>query len=128
MEAMIIAAAAAFLWLAAAAGRWRCFQKMGCRGWEAVVPVYSTYLLFHELYGNGRRALSLLIPFYNILVFFRHSVFLARAFNRGAWFGAGLALLPFLFFPALGFGKAVYLDGSLEAAGALPERPLKTVR
>ena len=27
--------------------------------------------------------------------------------------GLGLTLLPFLFFPILGFGGAVYLDGSL---------------
>ena len=38
---------------------------------------------------------------------------LAFAFNRSARFGLGLALLPFFFFPLLGFGGAVYLDGSL---------------
>ena len=47
MAGMLTAAAA--LWLAGTAGRWRCFQKMGCRGWEAVLPVYRTWLLFHEL-------------------------------------------------------------------------------
>lgn len=110
-----VAAAAALLWLAETAGRWRCFKKMGCRGWEAVIPVYTTWLLFHELYGDGWRMLSLLLPFYNFYLLLRHRVFLARAFNRGAWFGLGLALAPFLFFPLLGFGGAVYLDGSLAA-------------
>lgn len=38
-----------------------------------------------------------------------------RSGRRGAWFGLGLALAPFLFFPLLGFGGAVYLDGSLAA-------------
>ena len=38
---------------------------------------------------------------------------LAFAFNRSARFGLGLALLPSFFFPLLGFGGAVYLDGSL---------------
>ena len=52
-------AAAALLWLAGTAGRWRCLRKMGCRGWEAAVPVYRTWLLFHELYGSGRRILRL---------------------------------------------------------------------
>lgn len=111
MAGMIAAAAA--LWLADTAGRWRCFQKMGCRGWEAAVPVYRTWLLFHELYGDGRRMLRLLLPFYNVYLFFRYNSDLALAFNRGARFGLGLALLPFLFFPILGFGSAVYLDGSL---------------
>lgn len=107
-----IIAAALLLWLAGTAGRWRCFQKMGCRGWEAAVPVYRTWLLFHELYGSGRRMLRLLLPFYNVYIYLRYGADLALAFNRGAWFGLGLALLPCLFFPILGFGGAVYLDGS----------------
>ena len=111
MAGMLTAAAA--LWLAGTAGRWRCFQKMGCRGWEAVVPVYRTWLLFHELYGSGRRMLRLLLPVYNVYILFRCGADLALAFNRSAWFGLGLTLLPFLFFPILGFGGAVYLDGSL---------------
>lgn len=106
-------AAAALLWLAGTAGRWRCFQKMGCRGWEAAVPVYRTWLLFHELYGSGRGALRLLLPFYNVYLLLRLGADLAFAFNRSARFGLGLALLPALFFPILGFGGAVYLDGSL---------------
>ena len=108
-------AAVLLLWLSASAGRWRCFEKMGCRGWEALIPVYSTWLLFHELYGDGWRMLGLLLPFYNFYFLLWHSIRLAHAFNRGAWFGVGLALLPSLFFPVLGFGGAVYLDGSLEA-------------
>ena len=106
-------AAAALLWLAGTAGRWRCLRKMGCRGWEAAVPVYRTWLLFHELYGSGRRMLWLLLPFYNVYILFRYSADLALAFNRSARFVLGLALLPFLFFPILGFGGAAYLDGSL---------------
>lgn len=118
-------AAVLLLWLAAAAGRWRCFEKMGCRGWEAVIPFYSTWLLFHELYGKGRRMLYLFLPFYNLYFLFRHSVRLAFAFNRSARFGAGLALLPWVFFPVLGFGKAVYLDGSAEKES---RKQLETVR
>ena len=109
----VILAAAALLRLAWTAGQWRCFQKMGCQGWEAAIPVYRTWLLFHELYGSGRKALWLLLPVYNVCVLLRLGVDLALAFNRSARFGLGLALLPSLFFPILGFGKAVYLDGSL---------------
>nr|WP_325211627.1 DUF5684 domain-containing protein [uncultured Oscillibacter sp.] len=111
MNAVI--AAAALLQAIETAGRWRCFQKMGCSGWEALLPVCRTCLLFHELYGSGRRALLLLLPVYNVYVLLRLGIDLAFAFNRSAWFGAGLALLPFLFFPLLGFGRSVYLDGSL---------------
>lgn len=106
-------AAAALLWLAGTAGLWRCFQKMGCQGWEAAIPVYRTWLLFHELYGDGWRMLRLLLPFYNVYILLRTGIDLAFAFNRGVRFGLGLALLPFLFLPLLGFGGAIYLDGSL---------------
>lgn len=109
----VILAAAALFRLAWTAGQWRCFQKMGCRGWEAAIPAYRTWLLFHELYGGGWKALRLLLPFYNVCVLLRLGVDLAFAFNQSARFGLGLALLPPLFFPILGFGKAVYLDGSL---------------
>lgn len=112
----VIFAAAALLRLAWTAGRWRCFQKMGCRGWEAVIPVYRTWLLFHELYGSGRKALWLLLPVYNLYILLRLGRDLAFAFNRSVRFGLGLTLLPFLFFPILGFGGSVYLDGSLCAA------------
>lgn len=111
-------AAALLLLLCWTAGWWRCFEKMGCQGWEAAIPVYRVWLLFHELYGSGRKALRLLLPFYNVYVLLRLGVDLAFAFNRSARFGLGLALLPCFFFPILGFGGSVYLDGSL--CGAKP--------
>lgn len=112
----VILAAATLLRLAWTAGQWRCFQKMGCQGWEAAIPLYRTWLLFHELYGSGWRALRLLLPVYNLYILLRLGHDLAFAFNRSARFGLGLALLPFFFFPILGFGDSVYLDGSLCAA------------
>jgi len=95
-----------------AAGQWRYFQKMGRQGWEGIVPFYSTYVLFEEIYGNGWRILLLLIPIYNIYVAFKLSIDLAHAFNQSTGFGIGLTLLPVVFSPLLGFGGAVYGDGS----------------
>ena len=48
------------------AASWRIFQKMGRKGWEGIIPLYNTYVLFEELYGNGWRMLLMLIPIYNI--------------------------------------------------------------
>ena len=81
--------------MASCSGWPKAAQKMGCQGWEAVVPVYRTWLLFHELYGSGRRMLRLLLPVYNVYILFRCGADLALAFNRSAWFGLGLTLLPF---------------------------------
>ena len=47
-------------------GSWMVYKKMGRQGWEGIVPIYNTYVLCQELYGNGWKFLLLLIPFYNI--------------------------------------------------------------
>ena len=36
------------------------------------------------------------------------SVDIAKSFGKGTGFGIGLALLPFIFYPILGFGDAQY--------------------
>lgn len=34
-------------------GSWMVYKKMGRQGWEGIVPIYNTYVLCQELYGNG---------------------------------------------------------------------------
>ena len=31
---------------------WMIYKKMGREGWEGIIPIYSTYVLCQELYGN----------------------------------------------------------------------------
>lgn len=93
-------------------GQWKYFQKMGRQGWEGIVPLYNTYVLFQELYGNGWRMLFLLIPLYNIYIAFKLFIDLAHAFDLGTGFGIGLTLLNPIFTCILGFGGATY-NGSL---------------
>lgn len=38
---------------------WMIFKKMGRQGWEGIVPIYNTYVLCQELYGNGWKFLLL---------------------------------------------------------------------
>ena len=102
------------------AGTWRYFQKMGRQGWEGIIPFYNSYVLFEELYGNGWRFLLFLIPLYNIYLAFRVGIDLARAFHQSTGFGVGLTLLPIVFVPMLGFGSAVYGDGSQAAPSEDP--------
>ena len=93
-------------------GSWMVYNKMGRQGWEGIVPIYNTYVLCQELYGNGWKFLLLLIPFYNIYFGIKMMIDLAKAFNLGAGFGIGLLLLPFVFWLILAFGGAQYKDGS----------------
>ena len=66
---------------------WMMYRKMGREGWEAIIPLYSSYVLFEELYGNGWKFLLLFIPIYNIYLTFKLYIDLAKAFNKPAGFG-----------------------------------------
>ena len=94
------------------AAMWKIYMKMGRQGWEGIVPFYNMYVLFEELYGNGWKMLLLLIPFYNIYVAIKLYIDLAHAFNKSTGFGIGLIFLSIIFMCILGFGSAVYGDGS----------------
>lgn len=83
---------------------WMIFKKMGRQGWEGIVPIYNTYVLCQELYGNGWKFLLLLIPIYNIYFVIKMNIDWAKAFNQGVGFGIGLLLLPFIFQLILAFG------------------------
>lgn len=96
---------------------WRVYQKMGREGWEGIIPFYSLYVLFEELYGNGWKFLLLFIPFYNIYVIFKYNIDLADGFHKSAGFGVGLTLLAPIFWCILAFSDAYYLDGSQEVQG-----------
>ena len=93
---------------------WKLFKKMGREGWEGIVPLYSAYVLFDILYGNGWRCLFLLIPFYNIYIACKLAIDLAHAFNKETAFGIGLIFLAPVFMAILAFdNNSVFRDGSL---------------
>lgn len=94
------------------AANWRVFKKMGYRGWESLVPIYSRYLQFEALYGNGAKMFLMLIPFYGVYVMVKSDIDLAHAFNRSTGFGWGLFLLSDIFICILGFGYAEYANDS----------------
>lgn len=87
---------------------WKIFVKIGRRGWEGLIPIYSAYVLFEELQGKGWKVFLLLIPFYNIYLAFKLYFDLARRFNRGVGFGVGLVLLYPIFGAILAFGRDPY--------------------
>ena len=93
---------------------WKIFKKMGYQGWESLIPFYSTYLLFKELYGNGFSFLKIFIPIYNIYVAIKYQSDFAHSFNKGTGFVWGLVLLNSTFIPILELGDLIYLDGSKE--------------
>lgn len=88
------------------AGLWACFSKAGEPGWAAIVPIYNVVVML-KIAGRPLWWLVLMfIPFVNFIVSIVVAVDFGRAFGKGTGFGVGLAFLPFIFYPLLGFGDA----------------------
>jgi hypothetical protein len=105
MAAMIVWVAFAVLMIAS---MWKIFTKAGKPGWAAIVPFYNVIVLL-EIAGKPLWwFILLIIPFVNIVVFIMVLVSIARNFGKGVGFAIGMLLLPFIFYPMLGFGDSRY--------------------
>ena len=90
------------------AGMWKMFQKAGKPGWAAIVPIYN-FIVLLEIVGKPLWWIILLfIPFVNFVIIIILYIELAKSFGKGVGYAFGLLLLPFVFFPMLGFGDARY--------------------
>ena len=88
--------------------QWKIFVKAGKPGWAAIIPIYSSWVLYEIICGRGTAMFRLLIPVYNIYWSIKTSLNLAYAYGQGTGFGVGLILLAPIFECILGFGKAQY--------------------
>lgn len=92
--------------------QWKVFEKANKPGWAAIIPIYSNWVLFEAVGMKGWYALLALIPVvggiialvFNIMAMVK----LATCFGKDGGFAVGLILLPVVFLPILGFGKAVF--------------------
>jgi hypothetical protein len=65
----------------------------------------------------------MLIPLVNFIIAIILLIDLAKSFGKGVGFGIGLLLLPFIFFPILGFGSAQYQGPTAGSPGMTVSRP-----
>jgi hypothetical protein len=115
--------------IAIVAGCWKVFTKAGRPGWAAIVPFYNFYVLLEIAGRPGWWLVFYVLAFF---VFFIPPVSglillvvgiivgidVARKFGKGTGFGIGLGILPYIFYPILGWGGAQYQDaGASGAAG-----------
>jgi|ERR1700692_872256 Family of unknown function (DUF5684) len=98
------------------AAMWKVFSKAGQPGWACIIPIYNLYVLCKIAGRPGWWVLLMLIPFVNFIILIIVAIDIAKAFGKGVGFGIGLILLPFIFYPILGFGSAQYQGGA--AGGA----------
>lgn len=89
-------------------GMWKVFEKAGQPGWGALIPIYNLLLLMKIIGQEDSRVIFYFIPIYNIIIGIEDFGVLAKSFGKESGFGIGLLLLPFVFWPMLGFGTAQY--------------------
>jgi hypothetical protein len=90
------------------AGMWKTFEKAGKPGWGCIIPIYNVILML-EIAGRPLWwFILLLIPIVDFVIGILVVLDIARNFGKSVGFGIGLAFLPFIFYPILGFGDARY--------------------
>ncbi len=98
---------------------WKVFAKAGEPGWAAIVPIYNLVVLLKIAGKPIWWIILLIIPIVGFIMSIVIAVGLAERFGKGTGFGIGLALLPFIFYPILGFG-----DAEDEGGAAVPPMPV----
>ena len=83
--------------IASVVAYWFLFVKANEDGWKAIVPLYNLYTAFDIVYGNGLKALLLLIPVFNIVVYIMFYFRLAQVFGKSTVF----SILTVLFSPIM---------------------------
>ena len=92
---------------------WKIFKKSGYEGWETLIPGHNEFVLFKMVGINPAWVLLEIFFTPSAIVFlFWKNIELAHSFRRSTAFGIGLALLPVIFYPILGFGKDQYVGPS----------------
>ncbi len=106
-------------------GLWKIYTKMGLPGWECLIPFYGEYQLGSKVLNTDKGGwiflgLDIAVPVLNWIVpkaaspvalgiNIYKSIMIARCFGKSMGFAIGLAWLPFIFYPILGFGNSTYL-------------------
>ena len=89
---------------------WKVYVKAGKPGWAVIIPFYNAYVFLKIAGKPGWWLIWFFIPLLNLIFGIIATVAFAQKFGKGAGFVVGLILLPFIFFPILGFGDAKYID------------------
>lgn len=90
------------------AGMWKIFEKAGKPGWASLIPFYNMFVLNEVARKDIIWFVLTLVPCVNIVALIVICMDVAKQFGKDPIYGVGMALLPFIFFPLLGFSDARY--------------------
>lgn len=100
------------------AAQWKIYTKAGKPGWACIIPIYNIIVLLEIVGKPWWWLLLMLIPVVNFVFLIWMYNLLSKSFGKTEGFTVGMILLPFIFFPILGFGDAVY-----QGPAGLPQQP-----
>jgi len=103
-----IVAGAALLVVLLIVSLWKVFEKAGQAGWKSLIPIYNYVVFLNIIVRPVWWVILLFVPIVSFIIIIVMHVDLAKRFGKGALYGLGLCLLPFIFFPLLAFGDATY--------------------
>lgn len=114
-------------------GKWQVYKKMGIPAWKCLIPYYNNYveystvwvkeffflwlvLTIAELFLPGMyediglllRLIVIAVSISRMAVTFIFCKKMAKAFNKGLGYTIGLFLVPFIFYPIIGFSKNIH--------------------
>ena len=107
-------------------GLYTLFQKAGFKGWKALIPVYSFYIML-KLSGRPLWYLALyFIPVINVIVYIGLLVDIAKSYGKFGFLeqAAGI-LVPFITLPIWGFNKNVVYLGQAAKLDFKEQHPFK---
>ncbi len=90
------------------AGMWKTFAKAGEPGWAAIIPIYNILILVKIARKEVWWVVFFFLPLLNLVGLIVICMEVAKHFGKGAGFGIGMAFLPPIFWPLLGFSNAQY--------------------
>ncbi|MCJ2164943.1 MULTISPECIES: DUF5684 domain-containing protein [unclassified Pseudodesulfovibrio] len=94
--------------IAVVIGLWKMFEKAGEYGWACLIPFYNLWVLNRIGGKEWYWFVGYFIPVVNLVLLLLLSFAIAKKFGLPIIFGVGIFLLPFVFYPILGFGDARY--------------------
>ena len=87
---------------------WRIYNKCGQPGWSVLIPFYNTIIFLRIIEKPWYWLFLFYVPYVNIVFHVWRCNLLSKSFGNDEGFTVGLVFLPFIFFPILGFGKYEY--------------------
>jgi hypothetical protein len=89
---------------------WKIFTKAGKPGWATLVPLYNLVVLLQIVGRPWWYIFFIVVPGAQIILWAVVAINMGRVFDKNWAFGLGIFLLPFIFIPILGLGKATYMS------------------